>query len=1235
MEIFCRNVPDQVQDNHLRKEFRPVLAHFGIHTFHCRKLPRRNAVLTIGDATKAMKVLAMHGQSGGPGNKKRAVKLLKMFGQPIYLEKSRNQPDEYLLRTLHREEEVRVSRGTVSGGIHDSRHMGSVKRIKTFYITTMSCGLWDYHNENPVFIDCFRSGRVGKIAFGKTAIRITLENMPGEDIYYLEFAYYNVLGSIYTGTDKTPSITITADTAPRLYKTNSADVLRLELASLGIQQRGQRGPPPKTRVNHFGGEHAALAGTCFIYRFLLRDSGDLYAIRDLSNERHIPEISRWFDHRAQYDVSYSVLKARFIQFLFQEGLPYRVMFQLQKLVWNGDISPAKAVPFGYHVQRVLVDEDPDIVVQALTRMSREIQWPSPDVKPSEVDVDALIELFSTALENAIHEDEMSTHRKIHPNNISIHRAQVTPCGIYLYGPQMETKNRVLRKFADYVDYFLRVEFMDESGDPVRYDPRASVEQIFQSRFKNVLKNGIVVANRTFEFLGFSHSSLRSQTCWFVAPFEASSGILYNATTIIQSLGRFEHIYSPAKQAARIGQTFSDTLTSIPVPPEIIEKGSDVERNGRVFSDGVGTISASVMYKIWREYSLRTKVKPTVFQIRFAGAKGMISLDSRKKSDSLMLRPSMVKFNGMSDSYNIEICGSGIRSLPFFLNAQLIKILEDLGVNETAFLKLQADEIEKLRATATSTIQASKFLEDTHIAKSIGLPWLISILKGFGLHHSNDEFLRQVVELAVLIKLRDLKYRARIRIPKAKTLFGIMDETGTLKEGEIFCSSLNEDGFREILTNPRVIVTRSPAMHPGDVQLAKAVDVPHDSPLRKLHNCIAFSQHGKRDMPSMLSGGDLDGDLYNVIYDETLLPKYTVAPAEYLRVEEKKLGRPVTRDDIIDFFVTFMQQDQLGRIATIHQTIADQDPLGTFSPDCLRLAELHSTAVDFSKTGVPVDLASIPKFPRYKPDFMAPGPRVLIAESLSFLKEDDAMTVQDDDEDEDERPPARFYKSYKVLGKLYRSIDEVEFLHHRQNVMDRPSVTSGSVLGGVWEYVRQETEGFIWDHHIKFALGIREIYEDNVWDIMHRYSSTPWKSFITEYEVFVGTILGLGQKLNQRQKDASKDMREEYEGLVEFVTSRIQDRESGGTESLERSIACLYIAVEEERKANQHGNVRQSSRSTVRRRDNSIASYYRQEKQDQQGRHGRDGRKGRLLSFPWIAAIVCLREVDKFQQSMPF
>ena len=179
----------------------------------------------------------------------------------------------------------------------------------------------------------------------------------------------------------------------------------------------------------------------------------------------------------------------------------------------------------------------------------------------------------------------------------------------------------------------------------------------------------------------------------------------------------------------------------------------------------------------------------------------------------------------------------------------------------------------------------------------------------------------------------------------------MDETGFLQEGEIYCSIQKETG--SLLLTGSIVITRSPAMHPGDIQCVIAVDVPSDSPLRELHNMVVFSSQGQRDLPSQLSGGDLDGDLYNVIYDPRLYPRRIAQPANYDAAPPIDIERPVERSDMTDFFLKFMENDNLGMISTLHQILADQKPVGTLDSECVRLAGLASTAVDFSKTGIPV------------------------------------------------------------------------------------------------------------------------------------------------------------------------------------------------------------------------------------------------------------------------------------------
>ncbi|EZF76853.1 hypothetical protein H105_01863 [Trichophyton soudanense CBS 452.61] len=1206
MEIFCRNLPEQVQEKHLIKELKPILEHFQIHVFDFQKVGRKNGRITVADARKGQHFLDTYESRmnpvRGPGRPPHPSVTLKLYGIPVYVSKSTNVPYKQLLQSLWEEEEERLNARFAPA---PRSITGQIDRVRHFKVTMMSCGSWDYRANQPVFVEYFRFPCPGVIHIGKTAFEALFTDIRSMVKTSMEIPYWNVADDIYVGAYAKPSVTITTEVAPRFYISDPIEQMKVQMAAL-LQTKG-RPPPPKRRVGYITSGHENISARCFTYRFALQDPRDTGVVRNLAHDRNVPKMSTWNDMCVYPRRPYKLLDREFGVYLARMPFDYRVKFQLLKLVWNGELSLDQASLLLPAVHRLHQQHPHDIVAQALMRIDGNSVYPSPGVLASDAGIEALTETLEKNLDTILKARTEWDINLMHEKNVLVHRATVTPAGIYLSGPYAETKNRILRKYLDNIDYFIRVEFLDETGDPVFFDPHANLEPIFHQRFAGVMKRGIEIAGRGFEFLGFSHSSLRAQTCWFAAPFTTADGDYLNARTIIGNIGYFDHIRSPSKQAARIGQAFSDTLTSISVSKEVVwMRAPDVKRNDRIFSDGVGVMSRDLMYRIWNEYALREKVKPTVFQIRIAGAKGMVSLDTRRKGEFLMLRESMVKFP-TDDLYNIEICGAGIRALPFYLNNQIIKILEDLGVPFEAFHQLQQDEINFLYSTFNSTERAAKFLEDSPVPRSLRLPWLFLVLKGLGIRYTRDPFLKRVMELTTLLRLRDLKYRARIRVPNAVTLYGIMDETGYLKENEIYCVYLGENGRREILVRDNVVITRSPALHPGDIQVVNAVDVPANSPLRKLHNCVAFSQHGDRDLPSMLSGGDLDGDLYNIIYDTRLIPRKTIPPANYPRVEAKELDRKVETEDIIDFFVTFMQQDQLGRIATTHQTIADQSEFGTLDQACLKLAHLHSVAVDYSKSGIAVDVLSIPRAPRVRPDFMAPSPRFRVADSIeSIIGEKKSTMQEDDDEDEDDsdRRRIRYYKSNNILGRLYRSIDERSFLCQLRDAGAVDTNTNTNVLRSIWNYVLSEVDGFLWTHLTGIFHDTRDIYEDELRELMRKYSATPLKSSISEYELFVGTILGHGHKQRRRDKDNAKEMRDEYNRLVEFTISMIRDTESGGTEALERSIACFWVAI----------NGKSSGQKPGLR-----SAHAHQEK---------------LLSFPWIAAMTCLDEVDKLQRYAP-
>jgi len=611
------------------------------------------------------------------------------------------------------------------------------------------------------------------------------------------------------------------------------------------------------------------------------------------------------------------------------------------------------------------------------------------------------------------------------------------------------------------------------------------------------------------------------------------------------------------------------------------------------------------------------LKPTALQIRYKGAKGMVALDSRLQGKRLMLRANMEKFGG-SDAQTLEICGAAFRPLPMVLNRQFIKIFEDLGISMDVFLDLQNHEVGKLRRMLTSAVNTATLLETLEMSKAPRLPELLNELDEVGIDYQGDQFLSGVVEMVVVSRLQDIKYRGRITVEQGLTLYGIMDETGYLQEGEIYVvSEKGPEGGRVELIKDNVVITRSPAMHPGDIQVVNAVSVPDHSPLKELMNVVVFSQHGDRDLPSCLSGGDLDGDIYNVVWDPRLVPETVCTPADYPKVTPVELDREVTAKDMSGFFVRFMETDLLGMLSNRHMQLADQKPNGSFDAVCIKLAQLASTAVDYSKTGIPVDIEQCPRADRYLPDFMAHSPRMVVSDK-GYVE----LQGEDDHEDDalegldTERPPQRYYASNKALGHLYRNIDESQFVISMQNQRrallgvsstNAPDTILPDLLKHILNFA--DTHGAEYSHDLDHARDVRSSYEESLINIM--YNCCPAShSCLFEQEVYAGFILGRqGGAQGKPLRELGRTMRDRFEAVVEYAMLRIvkgdqqavQDALTAGVgdvlyndreiEGFPRAIACLQVAVREE------GWV--------------------------------DRQAGELKSFGYIAAGLCLKEWRRY------
>ncbi|KAL1654362.1 hypothetical protein SLS61_002962 [Didymella pomorum] len=862
---------------------------------------------------------------------------------------------------------------------------------------------------------------------------------------------------------------------------------------------------------------------------------------------------------------------------------FGVAYQMMALVLEGTVPPRNMTQLLPGIYDLVKRYGSTRTAAGIRDLAQQIPTPAPNIDGKSYRTKAIIDMIDANINKPlIAADELSSSskRSKHEHLALTYKATVTPTGLVLRGPEWGVSNRVLRRYSKHTECFMRVFLADEDGLSVFHDPRASQDEVYD-RFRNVLRNGISIAGRTFEFLGFSHASLRYHAAWFMAPFEENS-VIVRAKDVISALGDFSNIHCSAKCAARIGQAFSDTVHAIHVPLDayVVEKRDDVVRNGRTFSDGCGTISEALLQRVWRSLPPdRRSKRPTVLQIRYRGAKGVVSLDNALLGEQLHIRKSMTKYVAREGWRDLELCGAAYRPLTMYLNHQFIKILEDLQVPLRNFFAVQDDALRTLELMVHYPLNAAAFLQIAHTGVYAKVPRLITLMHWIGLSFQADRFLTDVVEIAAMSSLRDLKYRARIPIEKGCLLYGIMDETNTLREGEVYIATQLPDDHGEwkhrVITHERLVVTRAPALHPGDVQTVRAVDAEHGNPLKALRNCIVFSQRGDRDLPSQLSGGDLDGDLFHIVWDERLIPPVTMIPANYPPTTARDLGRPVEVNDIVDFLVEFMNMDRLGVISNKHKVRADRKPGGTQDSECLMLAQLASDAVDFSKSGNPIP----PGADSVRPDFMAPG-RTLVINDLGAAELDE---LEDDDLDDPdslsvldpEKARIRYYKSHKALGELYRRIDEKKFFTQmRDSFQIVLSAWHGeTLLQKLERYIDREAIGLQWDHHKNFATELREEYEDNMIDIM--YSMRPHRGArLTELEVFSGNILGKKERSSTRAiREANKEVQERFDRDVSDMTRRIVrgDGEWEGSddaEALPRAIACFKVALETEGWENQ-------------------------------------------------------------------
>ncbi|KAG5225284.1 SILENCING DEFECTIVE family protein [Salix suchowensis] len=722
--------------------------------------------------------------------------------------------------------------------------------------------------------------------------------------------------------------------------------------------------------------------------------------------------------------------------------------------------------------------------------------------------------------------------------IEVRRLVITPTKAYCLPPEVELSNRVLRKYIDVADRFLRVTFMDEglqrmNSNVLSYYVAPIVRDITSSSFpqktrifkrvRSILTEGFYLCGRRYSFLAFSSNQLRDQSAWFFAE-ERNTSVL----DIKSWMGKFTN-RNIAKCSARMGQCFSSTYATVEVPPEEVNSDlPDIERNGYVFSDGIGIITPDLAREVAEKLKLDID-PPCAYQIRYAGCKGVVACWPEKGDGArLSLRMSMNKFQ--SSHTTLEIC-SWTRFQPGFLNRQIVTLLSSLNVPDEVFWKMQETMVSNLNQMLVNSDVAF----DVLTASCADQENVAALMLSAGFEPHREPHLRGMLTCIRAAQLWGLREKARIFVPSGRWLMGCLDELGVLEQGQCFIQVSNSSlekcfvkhgaKFSETKKNLQVVkgtvvIAKNPCLHPGDVRVLEAVDAPG---LHHLYDCLVFPQKGERPHTNEASGSDLDGDLYFVTWDENLIPpsKRSWTPMQYDAAEAKLLARPVNHKDIIEFFAKNMVNENLGSICNAHVVHADLSEHGAMDENCLTLAELAATAVDFPKTGKIVSMPSYLK-PKMYPDFMG-------------------------------KEEYQSYKSEKILGRLYRQIKDAydegvaESSGHNLVPGDIPYDSDLEVVGAS-DYISDA-----WDRKCS--------YDGQLNGLLSQYKVK------REEEVVTGHIWSMPKyssrkqgELKDRLKHSYNSLKKEFRQIFEKMDLEFEQHEDGEKNKLYEQKASAWYQV---------------------------------------------------------------------------
>ena len=512
-----RNLPADLTNDGLRVQLEPFLKRLNIDKYTCEKpKKKKTGKIVFSNSGDGQRFLRTHGQEVLPsrGARPRFKSNLHFMETNVYCTRSTSQPQELALKSIIHSAEQRPS-------IVEEQGPGV-----SFNLTDFSCGYCAFVEHQLAYFPEVHWSNKGIVRFTKRSMIVNLDNKA-----QIRISLKTVVDLVWSNSGL---LTLTLSSVPLFFSNdnNPVDAVTTMFSATNLtgQSSSSTTQQTSTRLCSLGREHSQVVGQCLVYQFNVPPVDLPIKLRkleincELAVIQHSLLVYKTFSDAGSFPMQLLALKDQLSRYTQNNSLPFGILFQLQALAYNAYLPPSTVLAVAKELHRVgaarRAARKGPISVDAVRKLFDMIDWPSPHGDPWEFRASSLVaalEENQAAIEQGVAlRDDLFRPRS---GWASVHRATVTPTRVTLHGPEMEPNNRILRRFPNHHDYFIRVQFCDENNEELFFNQSVNCDDVF-ARFKRVLRSGIQIAGRTYTFLGFSHSSLRSHSVW-VGPLQVA------------------------------------------------------------------------------------------------------------------------------------------------------------------------------------------------------------------------------------------------------------------------------------------------------------------------------------------------------------------------------------------------------------------------------------------------------------------------------------------------------------------------------------------------------------------------------------------------------------------------------------------------------------------------------------------------------------------------------------------